>query len=318
MNEKHHYYPRSLLQMFCTDKKKIYVHVKKDNIIRYQIPEKVACESNFYSIIENGCLSNKYEKILATIESNSLPMIVKLIRRIEVEKFNLGKQDFIYDFKQDISKLIATLRVRVPAFLDKFGEHLGNIKRVEQIINNKHNSYNITSRSNDQKSVAPNSNFVMRGEIIESEEIWNYADFFASNLEKMHWTIFKTSLEDPYYTTDNPVCFHLPIGIAGDINLYDVFNNMQLQISMPLSSMYCLIIHFNKDAPSYCSTDKAWLERLNYHRVKNADEFIFGSKENKELLKYAREHNLEKYKSNVILNGSPYILDKTIIKRTKP
>ena len=230
--------------------------------------------------------------------------------------------------------LIAFSRIRVPAFIEFAGEFIARI--IEQFwYENSQDIKNFGSflknipefrKLNDEeiepfrKSITQyleNSREleISRGEVFKNKFIWVYLDWLTNQLVKLNWTLFKTDESNPFFTSDNPVCSHLPPDEAINTDLFEEFLNLKIRISFPLTKEYCLVIHHTPNAPAICNVEN-WLESLNQQRAKGAFNYIYASISDQSILNHGIKYvNVNPYE--ITSSISAFVPAKIVISRVR-
>lgn len=156
---------------------------------------------------------------------------------------------------------------------ESFGSFLKNIPEFKKLSEEEIEPFrkNIAQYLEDSREKE-----ISRSDILKDKFIWIYLDWLTNQLEKLNWTLFKTDESNPFFTSDNPVCSHLLPEEAANIDLFEEFINPKIRISFPLTKEYCLVIHHTPDAPIVCDA-KDWLEGLNKQRAKGANNYLYAS-----------------------------------------
>ena len=283
-----HYIPQCHLKRFLKkNSKELYVHDLAENTIGLKHPDDIASENHFYTTLIGEELNYSFDKKLQDLESKAAPIIKKInkIKNIQRGGINLNLTN---EEKNIIADFIATMRVRTPCFLENMKQYL-KIKNKALVSNSTIQNIPI-GLLNQLKGIPLEK--IIENEILNDEFIRIYRDWLQDKIRTMNWTFFVGNDTYPFFTSDNPVCSHLPSNLLeeGNIDIFGEFTNTALRLSFSISSKVCWVGHFTSTAPNICEVDEGWWKSLNEQRVKWANKYIYASTNNPQTLELGRKY----------------------------
>lgn len=220
-----HTVPRFLLNEFGFGKKKnksIYTFDKHDDRVFPQSVKDATTRNSFYNVKDDSQKSS-LEPLLGEIESTASIGIKKLIstenisvltddEKKSISTFVVVQQSRTFHSLQNNSELVDELAKKI----NNFNGHI-NVKKSDF-------SLNLTEKKN-----------MFLSSILSS-------DSSSSLISNKSWILYKTSLNDPFYISDNPVTLH------NDKKAHGIYGNIGLgvrgiQIHLPISSTLVLAFH---------------------------------------------------------------------------
>lgn len=298
--KKHHYNPILLLKEFCADNsRKLFIYDLDKGEIRESVPEKIACETNFYSLFNNGEIDTRLELLFSKIESEALPAIENFKNSVPLSTKE----------KEDFAKFIALMGIRTPTFINNMALH--KTTREDFASFEKEQSPEFTQ---------PRIKEIARDIVLQESFIWEYWHHLENKILDMKWSLFKAAPGKRFITSDNPLCYILePSDHNRDgIDIFLALQDPSLLLYLPLSKGYCWLGHWSNNNDVQYEADNEWMKMFERNCVLWADKCLYASTNDKNILKHAMEYRQKPFGVTTPQSQSGFIIPEIDVKRARP
>lgn len=273
----HHYITEGYQRNFTDNNGHVWVLTSENKIFNTN-PENVFKEDYFYVVkIPTGSGSLKVENTLSQIEGEYLSALIKM----------QNGQELSMEERASVAMFIAAMfdrtkihRSRMRRFIDQI---LVRGRAMKSAIDVKRTTGWEPTPLLDS---AGDTGFTMR-EIEDyrkdldshhSKSIMRMAIKNAPKIFAMHWTIFETTENVPFITSDNPLFMCSPLrekkfgvnspGAAAGLKHVDV------ELSFPLSKTHALLATWNTAIPVHVLATPKQVDQINYRSIRGAKNYI--------------------------------------------
>jgi hypothetical protein len=281
-----HYITRGYLSGFCdpeTPERQmpwIWIgHLQEGRVTR-RAPKNVATRPNYYSVERDGRAEHAAEQLLSTIESNGVP----ILRKIRSGQFALSDEE-----RAHLALFMGFMVTRTPGFRGFMeraaGKHAESVMRVMA----QHPEYfrrtaraaaeaaghSVTDEQIERarlSGLAPERHYIVRGTVEFSlAQALKLAETPGREMLAMRWHFAVTPAHEPFITSDAPVTWRHPSGVAG-------LRRRRTEMSFPISPQICLNgTHTEPEGVQDATPER--VRDLNRERVRFADTQAFANTE---------------------------------------
>lgn len=243
--ENQHYVPKFILKKFSSGKKpKIWAFDKSNDKVFKTNVKNIASEKGFYEFIIPEIESSEtvsMEKHLSSIEAMASPVFKKICSDKNLK--DLTKEH------GSIMMLFVTVQfVRTKEYRERF---VG----LGETIKEKAKSIGATNTQIDDLIGNDEENKTLIG-----LSAFNNINYFLPRFADKAWLLFETTMDAPFYISDNPVVLHNEIDYSpyGSLGI----SVKGIEIYFPISSTLCLVIYCPSIADKIMEMAER-IERLN-------------------------------------------------------
>ena len=297
--KNHHYNPKFLLEGFCAENSpRLFVYDLEKEEIRNQIPQDVACEGNFYSLLINGKLDKQLEKEFGDIESKAAPVIENFKKSLPLTEPE----------KKDLAKFIALARIRTPCFLDNLGALKISFEEAQKFGEKPNIEFTQLRRREIKRDIVLQEPFIR----------W-YFTYLENKILNLKWALFKAPQRKIFITSDNPLCSMIdPSSHNGDgIGLVNEFENPGTRISLPLSKEFCWVGYLTPEKEGLYAANAEWVKSLNRNRAIWAYKYIYASSCDKSILNLGKKYGYNPFDLNLLDKQPEFVLPEVKVTRVK-
>lgn len=281
---RNHYIPQRYQVGFANDSGKVWLFDRKTLHYREGAPINIGVQRDFYTTVDNDGISNdSVEKMLATLEAAVWSVLDRLDRRVD----EIDEEDRIH-----LALFVAFMRTRTPAF-DQMSNNMGNT--MFQWFAKARSPTPEAVAKDYKKATGKTINQVEAQEIfdaIHSEKYFvetprqnnikmmlNIALELGQAIVTMSWTIYWTTPDCTFVTSDNPFVVVPPSGkdttIEGTGPLSPGATNL-----IPLSSTSLLCARQDGSEPlTFVRANRDFVRFANQRVAHASDRFLLARDE---------------------------------------
>jgi hypothetical protein len=206
---RNHYIPQRYQQGFANDAGKVWLFDRKTFQYRDGAPVNIGVQRDFYTTINgDGVENDSVEKLLATLEGAVWPVIDRLDRRVE---------EIALDDRVHLALFVAFMRTRTPAF-DQMSNNLTNVmfqrlakarSPTPEVVAKDYARATGKTIEMDQAreifdAIHSEAYFVKTPRQNNIKIMLDLAVPLGDAILAMDWTIFWTTPDSTFVTSDNP------------------------------------------------------------------------------------------------------------------
>lgn len=214
---RNHYIPQRYQLGFANDGGKVWLFDRKTLRYRDGAPLNIGVQRDFYTTVDNAGVSNdSVEKMLASLEGAVWPVLDRLDRRVD----EINAEDRVH-----LALFVAFMRTRTPAF-DQMSNNLGN--SMFQWLAKARNPTPEVVAEDYKKATGKMIDLAEAQKIFDAIHSGEYfvetprqnnikmmldiATQLGQAIVTMNWTIYRTTPDYTFVTSDNPFIVVPPLG----------------------------------------------------------------------------------------------------------
>lgn len=280
---KHHFVPRFYLKSFCERRTPpgqepwLWVADLEERSVERRAPKNVAAQTDYY-------LSREIEQALAQLESETRPVIAKLLA---------GESNLIHEDRGRLAFFMAYFIVRVPFFRNMIEEKAGEVGRMRLMISAQHPDHFARTLREAHKGMkeftheevenlrqwALNGEYSVRGTAALSLSLGmtEIPKELAAIVHDMKWAYLEPGSDEEFITCDNPVSWFDATPRAAVYGGHGLLMK-NVELTFPLSPQLCLLGSWvGKTGP--IQVPRLVIEELNQRRIRFASRFVYAARE---------------------------------------
>jgi hypothetical protein len=281
---RNHYIPRRYQLGFANDAGKVWLFDRKTLDYREGAPINIGVQRDFYTTVDKaGVRNDSVEKMLASLEGAVWPLFDRLNHQVD----EINAED-----RAHLALFVAFMRTRTPAF-DQMSNNLGNA--LFQWMAKARNPTPELVAEDYKKATGKVIEPAEAQEIFDAIHSGNYivetprqnnikmmldiATQLGQAIATMSWTIFRSTPDYTFVTSDNPFVVVPPLGkdstLEGTGPLSPGATNL-----IPLSSSTLLCVRQDGSGPlRFLRANRDFVRFANQHVAAASDRFLLARDE---------------------------------------
>ena len=282
-----HYVPQFYLSYFATVQQQgpagFWVYDKDSGEPRFQTPINTTVERDLYSIPRpEGEPDRQIEAFLADLEGRTKPVLDRwqeprarpdaegmgvvglflAMAHVRVPRQIRAAQEFDEATLLEETRLLLEDEQQMKALLESHrrdtGEDLGSLEDLREWL----------QMVGDRFRLRVNPKVALGSSLAQVDAITPY-------LRSLNWCLCRASSDEPFVTSDSPVCVFAPMG-GGQAVFGAGFARPRVQITFPISPSVCLLLD-RQHSVGRMAVGSARTRELNWKTAWNAERFVIAA-----------------------------------------